>query len=301
MSTDIKIYCCTDPAYTGGLDILFTSLRDRGHQVIIGDDIEEILLQLGRPTAILYTFASEGDSLSVPFQTLMRQALDQSLPMILVGPGEISDGVTLYSPGNDRFDERHIPFHMVGDVIESLGDDPSGERQVAASVNTIDEMSGPFAERLIDEVGDDSRAVRIETVIITSDDTRITTTVSRQGNVVVREEQDVDARAPDLAEKMAAQHLMAVSSYSPAKPSHTGVVGSRFRGEVSAPFPLPPKKRDAASNHKIAPKRLSLIVTVLLIGASICFLIALALSTLPAAPMPQALPLSDGSQSGRTK
>ncbi|MCP4674244.1 MAG: hypothetical protein GY854_01735 [Deltaproteobacteria bacterium] len=299
MSIDVKVYCCMDPAYSGGLDVLVASLRDRGHQVIIGDDIEEILVRLGKPTAIFYTFASEGDSLSVPFQTLMRQALEQSIPMILVGPGNISDGLTLYYPGDDKFDERHIPSHMVADVIEGLEDNLSEGQYNITFDQPIDEMSRQFEERLVDVVGDDSGAVRIETEIMTSDDTRITTTVSRRGNVVVREEQDIDVQATDLAEKMAAQHLMAVNSYTPARPSPIGIKGSKFRGEVSAPFPLPPKNMGTASSHQIAPKRLTFIVTALLFGASICFLTALLFSTLPGAPMPHVQPRTDGDESGR--
>ncbi len=290
MSAPAELYCYLDSAFTGDLERVISPLRDEGYHVVVGQDLEEmtLLLQVSRPTAIIYTLATEGASLSSPFQTLARRALECSVPLILIGPGEPSDGYLLNYPEGARFDEQRIPADQLLETVTDLQQRPPREWFVPQGERANTERGRHLEERLLDVIADGTGEIQIETGIATDEGARITTTVSKSGAVLVREEQEVDLNDPGITEQMEAQHLAAVSSYAPAAPSSLGVIGTKFRGEVSAPFDIPEVKNDQTRDTRTSESILKIAIPTLLIAAALLAGLALFLSAFPSTPLPQA-------------
>ncbi|MCP4599045.1 MAG: hypothetical protein GY847_00635 [Proteobacteria bacterium] len=284
MSEPTEIYCYSDPNYKGNTDAIISLLRDKGHRVLVGKDLDELnlLLQLSNPTAVIYTLASEGAALSSPFLITARRALVSSVPMIVMGPNDTRDGFTLYYPERSRFVKRHIPFHMLTGAIEDLRDDPPKDR----SFESMPDTHHLPEEVLSDVIDDDSNSVKIETKIKSDKETWITTAVSRDGDVIIREEQVVDPDDPELAEKIEIQHLTAISSYTSASSFLPEDTESKYRGEVSAPIVLPKKKIESHSAKDEAPVKLKLAVSLLLSGSVCCLIVAFYFSTSSRITMP---------------
>jgi len=130
----------------------------------------------------------------------------------------------------------------------------------------------------------------VETEITEGEQTKILTTVSREGQVVVREEQNVDPDDPDLRLKLELQHRTALRCYQPAEPSY--VQPGELGGNVNGPITLPPAApRPSMVNHA-PPRRLRGLVALLIGAALLCAGTALYLSTAPTTPLPR--PSSSG-------
>ncbi len=291
MSAPAEIYCYSDSAYSGDLDEVLSPLRDEGHHVVVGQDLEEmtLLLQVSRPTAIIYTLATEGASLSTPYQNLARRALECSVPLILIGPGEPSDGYLLNYPEGTGFDEQRIPSDQLLATVLDLQRRPPREWSAPQAEKANSERGRFLEERLLDVIADGTGEIHIETGITTDEGARITTTVSKSGAVLVREEQEVDLNDPEITEQMEAQHLAAVSSYAPAAPSSLGVIGTKFRGEVSAPFDIPEIKNEQPRDTRTSETRLKIAIPTLLIAAALLAGLALFFAAFPATPVPQVI------------
>jgi len=119
MTDSVVIYFYSDPNYRGDLTTAMASLKERGFRVVRGDNADELLflLQVGRPAAVVYTLAGADARSSTSYQMVSRRALDLLVPIFLVGPDDVRDGVVLVLPDGGRVVESHIPFHAMGDLI----------------------------------------------------------------------------------------------------------------------------------------------------------------------------------------
>ncbi|MFO8074335.1 MAG: hypothetical protein R6V85_20930 [Polyangia bacterium] len=132
MSGDIVVYYFTDASLAGEVSGAVENLRRRGHRVVKGDNADELLflLQVGRPSAVIYTLGSRENESSASYQMVSRRALGMGVPMILVGPEPPRDGVVLVEPRGRTTARSHVSIHDVGRVVESLAE---GGADVAGS------------------------------------------------------------------------------------------------------------------------------------------------------------------------
>ncbi len=287
-----EIYFYVDLTYKGSLKLVVSMLRNQGYRVIVGYDLDELLLllEVSRPTVLVYNIAQEGRSLSESFQQIANKALENRIPIMLIGPQDPEDGVTLYNPLETSFDHRHIPFHGIVNTIEDLRDD----RPFKGALDSLppdeeDSVKNPSKKRLVDTVTRGSDTVRVQTEIeITGDDkAQIVTTVFRHGEILIREEQSASQTDHALASKMETQHVAAVRCYSPILPSALDHPGDMR--DISGPILLPEITEELAVVGKASNTRMKLIVAVSAVGMVISLGVALFLSTLPTLALPIAL------------
>jgi hypothetical protein len=128
MSGEIVVYYYSDPAFRGDLGPALDDLRRRGHRVVKGDNADEFLflLQVGRPTAVIYTLATGDSATTTAYQLVSRRVLDLLVPLILIGPENPRDGVTLLFPEGRTVSRHHVPFHAVGSLVERFSEAPPG-------------------------------------------------------------------------------------------------------------------------------------------------------------------------------
>ncbi|MCU0664272.1 MAG: hypothetical protein MUC50_18330 [Myxococcota bacterium] len=240
MTRTAEVYCYHDKRYAHDLSSLLDDIRAAGHRVLTGGDAAELtmLLQVGLPTAVIYTLAEEESLNSPEFQMAARRAMDRWLPFILVGPGPISESLSLRLPESSGVMERHLSVEEVPELIGELAD--LNHQQKPALVYEDDgddsDLSG-LDDSMVDTVGDPDEQIRIETRIVVGDKARILTSITREGAVLIQEENDIPADEVDLFGRMEAQHLSALAAYSPQiEVSIPAPVRSTFKGEVSAPF-----------------------------------------------------------------
>ncbi len=140
MSGEIVVYYFTDASLAGEVSGTVENLRRRGHRVVKGDNADELLflLQVGKPTAVIYTLKTRENESSASYQMVSRRALGMGVPMILVGPEPPRDGVVLVEPRGRTTARHHVSVHDVARVVESLAGDGadvagSAERSRAAA------------------------------------------------------------------------------------------------------------------------------------------------------------------------
>ncbi|HUT76601.1 MAG TPA: hypothetical protein VM285_02885, partial [Polyangia bacterium] len=128
MSSEIVVYYYSDPAFSGDLGPALDDLRRRGHRVVKGDNADELLflLQMGRPVAVIYTLATDDSASSTAYQMVSRRVLDLLVPLILVGPENPRDGVSLLFPEGRAVSRHHVPFHSVATLVERFAEAPPG-------------------------------------------------------------------------------------------------------------------------------------------------------------------------------
>ncbi len=128
MSVEIVVYYYADPAFHGDLRPALDDLRRRGHRVVKGDNADELLflLQVGRPVAVIYTLATANSAATTAYQLISRRTLDLLVPLILVGPEDPRDGVSLLYPEGRNISRHHVPFHALASLIERFAETPPG-------------------------------------------------------------------------------------------------------------------------------------------------------------------------------
>jgi len=128
MSSETVVYYYADPAFRGEIAPILDDLRRRKHRVVKGDNADELLflLQVGRPAAVIYTLAAADSATTAAYQMVSRRALDLLVPLILVGPDEPRDGVSLLFPEGKTVSRHHVPLHVVATLIERLAAAPPG-------------------------------------------------------------------------------------------------------------------------------------------------------------------------------
>jgi hypothetical protein len=138
MPEKAEIYFYSDPTYDGDLNAVLDILDRAGHRVVMGRDPDELrlLVQLERPTAIVFTFVSEGSALSSAFKIVSRTALNHNVPILVIGPGDPEDGVTMYYPDGSQFKRRAVPFDLFLTAVEQLKDKPLPKRVTETEIST---------------------------------------------------------------------------------------------------------------------------------------------------------------------
>jgi len=122
----VVVYYFADPAYHGDMTSILVSLKKRGFRIVKGDNADELLflLQVGRPAAVIYTLAFKDSRSSAGYQMVTRRAIDLLVPLILLGPDEPRDGAMLLYPHDSKVTERHIPYHIITDLISQFDSQP---------------------------------------------------------------------------------------------------------------------------------------------------------------------------------
>lgn len=273
MINQAEVYCFRDKQYAHDLGPLIDAIRDAGHRVLTGHDSEELtmLLQVGLPTAVLYTLADEESHRATSFVMAAKRAMDRWLPLILVGPGPVNDSISLRLPESSGVTERALSFDEVPEVLGELADLAHHEKPPMLADDDDTDISS-LDDALIDTVGSPDTEVRIETRIVAGDRAHILTTVSRGDNLLLQEDHDIPSDEVDLFGRMEAQHMLALAAYTPAMASsQTGSTTPSFRGEVSAPFFF-----DDALRREHADQAQKNLVRKLIIGLSVATVVAIA-------------------------
>jgi len=132
----VVVYYFADPAYHGDMTSTLVSLKKRGFRIVKGDNADELLflLQVGRPAAVIYTLAFKESKSSAGYQMVTRRAIDLLVPLILLGPDEPRDGAMLLYPHGSKVTERHIPYHIITDLISQFDSQPPSTRSRPPSV-----------------------------------------------------------------------------------------------------------------------------------------------------------------------
>jgi len=133
MKSQISVYCYFDPAYGWDARAAISALEPRGCRIVQGKDPSEILLllQVGRPAAVVSTLADDDAAESADYMMTKRRAFDRRVPIVLVGPGQPRDGLQLLYPGEDEYAPRHLPLHALADTVMELGEHPPWEAESA--------------------------------------------------------------------------------------------------------------------------------------------------------------------------
>ncbi len=269
MTSAAEIYCYSNPGFKGELKPILDSLRGEGAKIVLGDDLEELLLllQLAEPTAIIFTLSKEEDIVGPSFQKLSRTALDNSLPIMLMGPETSLDRFTLYKPKKTRFDEVDLSMSRLLDIVDALihGLDALILPDIPEELRT----SRPPRPSKVDVLGEGDSVIKVKTLLEGDDGSKIVTTVTRDDEVLVVEEQSLESDDPHLENKMQAQHEEATKAYTPAD-SGSGDPPYRYRSEISEP--LESKPRDGRSSTSPLTRKKLRGVQVLLGVLAVLFL-----------------------------
>lgn len=127
MTGPIDIYCYADPSFSGDLNALIDALRGELKRVLVGDDLNELLLllELTTPTVLILAIPSEVAASFDSFNLLSKIALTNGLPMIVANPQFDVDGCLLFAPQEDRLDfkESRFPFPQTSTILNQLSEE----------------------------------------------------------------------------------------------------------------------------------------------------------------------------------
>ncbi len=280
MSKQPEIYCFLDIQYKENIDASIDLLRKHGYRVVVGDDIQELqlLLEVSDPAAIVFTLVSDDSHLENAFQSIASKALEQSVPMILIGPETAQKGFTLYYPMDPFLDGKQIPPSQLASALDEI-------HGTSGAVPWEGSAFEPSSDgKLVDAFENGEDSVTIETSVTDDEEPRIMTQVYRRGEVIVRERQAVHRDEPELAEKIEAQHKAALNSYAPASPrSQRGPTS-----EVSGPIVLPGAEQEAMTEPETGMGGRRRFSRLALIGGMIVFCgVVFYLSTRHVTPLPK--------------
>jgi hypothetical protein len=273
MTRTAEVYCFHDRRYAHDISVLIEGIRAAGHRVLTGEDSQELsmLLQVGLPTAIVYTLADEKSIEGPAFKAAAKQAMDQWLPLILVGPGPVGDSLSLHLLESSGVMERRISLDEVSEIISELADLAHHEKPSVLSEYDGDESDFvSLDDSLVDTTGEPGQEIRVETRIVIEDKARVVTTVTKEGEPILEEAHDIPGDEIDLFGRMEAQHLLALASYTPKAPDLAeSQAHGTFQGEVSAPFVI-----DEKVWREQAESALDLRVREFTLGLSIAMIVA---------------------------
>ncbi len=208
MSKQPEIYCFLDIQYKENIDASIDLLRKHGYRVVVGDDIQELqlLLEVSDPAAIVFTLVSDESHLEKAFQSIASKALEQSVPMILIGPETAQKGFTLYYPMDPFLDGKQIPSSQLASALDEI-------HGTSSAVPWEGSDFEPSSDgKLVDAFENGEDSVTIETSVTDDEEPRIMTQVYRRGEVIVREQQAVH-RLDERRVVLLAGHL--VQSWHP--------------------------------------------------------------------------------------
>lgn len=234
---------------------MLAGLRDRGHHVVIGNDLSELtmLLDVNRPTSVVYALGSYDDIAVSSFKRFLHSASKLSIPVIMIDFDDPRVELTLHHPLAGDYVVHKLAGSALTNVVEALlqnsqleqsENKDAGFEPLADVLKSHMLESDDYVRRFLeigmkDTIGEGRSAVEIETKIEGSGEVRLVTLVRRNGAVLVREEQLAEETDPTLVTKMELQHLEAVKTYAPVQAARFKRIEKNPKTEVSGPLDTP--------------------------------------------------------------
>jgi hypothetical protein len=298
MSRDIEVYCYEERTYRGDIHAVLDPLKAAGHRVVVGHDADElsVLLEISRPTLLIYVLSSNGSRLSAAFQTLERRAIDLGLPIVLAGPERMllpDDEVLFLFPEQEGFSELPVPLGQIAAQVERVRDErPSGFDVLRRGTPRGHRLGAEIGRPLRDGFGEDERLV-IETAVADAEGDRlkVVTTVTDDDEVVVQEETLLDLGRDDITEKISSLHARSIDDYAPRRGLAGISAAVDARSSVSAPIRRPsefPPRADAGWRNLIG--RLTVILAMMVGIAAAAVALGVTLVVEERAPIPDVRP-----------